>query len=163
MNEKLKAYIDSQNQSAAQLQQKEREKALIAAGLFEKDYAPKNNTQFEDYPEWDPKVKERYRKVAIPLTDDEYAEFQKYAALTKGADSASLDNKDNKSDEDLIQKIVTGCAIMIFVLAIILGGFFFLEYNAGLGSAIFASLTVLSIFALGLARIINLLNEINAK
>lgn len=163
MNEKLKAYIDSQNQSAAQLQQKGREKALIAAGLFEKDYAPKSNTQFEDYPEWDPEVKEYYRKVAIPLTDDEYAEFQKYAALTKGADSASLDDKDNKSDEDLIQKIVTGCAIMIFVLAIILGGFFFLEYNAGLGSAIFASLTVLSIFALGLARIINLLNEINAK
>ena len=97
------------------------------------------------------------------MTDDEYAEFQKYAALTKGADSASLDDKDNKSDEDLIQKIVTGCAIMIFVLAMILGVFFFSEYNAGLGSAIFASLTVLSIFALGLARIINLLNEINAK
>ena len=70
MNEKLQNFFSEQENSHTLEKQKQRNEHLIDLGLYEKVYSGKRECS-EEYPFIDQEGNS-YKKVGIPVTDDEY-------------------------------------------------------------------------------------------
>ena len=77
MHEKVAAYLAEQRRAAAAAEAQERERTLMDLELYEAEYMPEGGEAAE-YPELDDTGR-RWRKIAIPVTDEEWAQIQQYA------------------------------------------------------------------------------------
>ena len=77
MHEKVAAYLAEQRRAAAAAEAQERERTLMDLDLYEAEYMPEGG-EVAEYPELDDTGR-RWRKVAIPVTDEEWAQIQQYA------------------------------------------------------------------------------------
>ena len=126
-------------------------KHLIELGLYEKVYS--NSTTYSDefpYPEEDEKgaIINYYKKVAIDITDEEYAEIKKH----------SFNYSPNKN---MVALALTVIAWIIYVAGFI-GGFIVADNAAAALTYWFGALISGTTF-LGFAEIIKLLNDIKNK
>ena len=126
-------------------------KHLIDLGLYEKVYS--NSTTYSDefpYPEEDEKgaIINYYKKVAIDITDEEYAEIKKHSFAYS-------------PHKNLVALALTVIAWIIYVAGFI-GGFIIAENAAAALTYWFGALISGTTF-LGFAEIIKLLNDIKNK
>ena len=73
MHEKVREYLEKERQGQSAADRREREETLLRLGLWEKEYAPE---------EADDSGK-LWRKVPIPVTDEEWAQIQHYAGRNR--------------------------------------------------------------------------------
>lgn len=83
MHAKVEEYLKSQREKAARKEAEEREKTLLRLGLWEPEYAPEDNPDSPRYPEKD--GERRYRKVPVPVAEEEWAEIRRYAVRDKAS------------------------------------------------------------------------------
>ena len=112
MNEKVKEFLDAKKKAEQKKYAEEKQKTLIALGLFEKVYSP-NNTYSAEFPvyEYDSVSGKNkwYKKVPIEITDEEYQEVKKYA------------KKEESSKTNPIASILTALAWIVFIGGFIAG------------------------------------------
>lgn len=78
MHEKVREFLEKERQKQSAADGKEREEALLRLGLWEKEYAPEEADDLSLYGETDENGR-LWRKVPIPVTDEEWAQIQHYA------------------------------------------------------------------------------------
>lgn len=78
MHEKVREYLEKERQGQSAADRREREETLLRLGLWEKEYAPEKADDLSLYKETDDSGK-LWRKVPIPVTDEEWAQIQHYA------------------------------------------------------------------------------------
>lgn len=78
MHEKVREYLEKERQGQSAADRREREETLLRLGLWEKEYAPEEVDDLSLYKETDDSGK-LWRKVPIPVTDEEWAQIQHYA------------------------------------------------------------------------------------
>lgn len=77
MQEKVEQFLTKKRREQAAADQEKRNETLVKLGLWEKEYGPGPSALPTEYPETD--GTRRYRKKAIQVTDEEWAEISKYA------------------------------------------------------------------------------------
>lgn len=82
MNEKVREFLEKERQEQLAAQQKEREETLLRLGLWEKEYAPEEGDGHSQYTETDENGR-RWRKVPVPVTEEEWAEIRRYAGRNR--------------------------------------------------------------------------------
>ena len=115
MNERLRRYVVNKAQEEKKKEQAYRQKILLEEGLFEKEF-PLNDNQldYNVYTEWDAEARRYYRPVPIDVSDEEFAQIEKYCANRKNQEEGMFSN---------IGKKLMGLAIVLFWLDIV-GCFF---------------------------------------
>ncbi len=80
MNERVEKYLNFQKEQARKDQAAYRDKVLVAAGLYDRQYVPKEESEnaWDDSLVWDPQAKQYYKKVGIEVTDEEFAQIEQY-------------------------------------------------------------------------------------
>ena len=80
MNERVEKYLNFQKEQARKDQAAYRDKVLVAAGLYERQYVPKEESEntWDDSLIWDSQAQQYYKKVGIEVTDEEFCEIEKY-------------------------------------------------------------------------------------
>lgn len=151
MNEKVAKYLEEKRE-------KERKEILIAAGLYEKEYAPKSQELPNgEYPRLDTTIipNRPYKAIPIEITDEEYEQIKKYAVkppifLPK---------------PNVIAKILLGVGICVYGLGFI-GGMQLqsaAEELLSLAIIVWAIAAVGGTILLGLSEIVKLLQNIRDK
>ena len=79
MNVKVEAYPAKKQPEEEAQKQAHREKILKAAGLMTKEYSPHEQSS-EEYPHYDYDEMRYYKQVFEPVTDEEFALLERYAA-----------------------------------------------------------------------------------
>ena len=82
MHEKVREYLEKERQGQSAADRREREEILLRLGLWEKEYAPEEADDLSLYKETDDSGK-LWRKVPIPVTDEEWAQIQHYAGRNR--------------------------------------------------------------------------------
>ena len=83
MHEKVAAYLKEQREKEAAAGSAARQETLLRLGLWEKEYAPEGETNLALYKETDENGRS-WRKVPIPVTDEEWAEIVRCADGKRG-------------------------------------------------------------------------------
>ena len=80
MNERVEKYLNYQKEEERKRQADYREKVLIAAGLYEREYIPKQEGEdnWDESLTWDTQAQQYYKKVGIQVTDEEFAQIEAY-------------------------------------------------------------------------------------
>lgn len=81
MHEKVREFLEKNQRDREQAAAESREKTLIQLGLWEAEYQPENYTGVQRYPEKD--GERPYRKVPVPVTEEEWEEIRRCAARKK--------------------------------------------------------------------------------
>ncbi len=161
MNEKLKSFF---NEHKAQDEGKKAE-FLISLGLYEREYSS-NSTYSVDYPciEWDEEEKKQkyYKKVAIEVTDEEYAEVKR---------CINSENVDKKNPVAIALIAIAWIVFVVgFILGIVLGTEEVVyryrtetEFSFAVAMVYWVVSLVSGIMILGFAEIIKLLESIKNK
>ena len=81
MNERVENYLKSKKEAEQKKQAAYREKVLLAADLYKREYLEKepDDVEWDDNLIWDSERQQYYKKVAIQVTDEEFAEIEKYS------------------------------------------------------------------------------------
>ena len=74
MHEKVTAYLKEQREKEDAASSAARQETLLRLGLWEKEYAPEGETNLAIYKETDENGRS-WRKVPIPVTDEEWAQI----------------------------------------------------------------------------------------
>lgn len=82
MHEKVREFLEKERQEQSAAERKEREEALLRLGLWEKEYEPEEGDGFSQYTETDENGR-RWRKVPVPVTEEEWAEIRRYAGRNR--------------------------------------------------------------------------------
>ena len=151
MNEHVKKFIKKKKEEIAFQNQKEKEKILIEAGLYEKEYVEMDQYLTEGW-KYDPEKGKYYREKVFDVSDAEYDEILSLLSYEK-----------NKKQINYIEIILKVIAWIIYIGGFIIG--FFYGYD---GDGIIFSITfiywcicfVSGTMFLGFSEIIRLLNEI---
>ena len=162
MHEKVKTFLETQEEIQQKLNEEAKKKTLLSLRLTEKIYSP-NGWGTDEYPyfEWDTvnQVGRYYKLEPLEVTDEEYAEILKYA------DSPIKSNE--PSEKNSIATALTVIAWSIFIIGFIIGivvgdGF---DHQIETTSAItFWIISFISgLTFLGFAEIIKLLTAIKNK
>ncbi len=139
MHEKVKEYLDQKQKEV----QREKDQELIALGLFEREYRPEGEANAV-YPEYDSETQTYYRKVPVPVTDEEYEQIQ-------------MLSKKSAVKKNTVATALSVLAIVNCVVGVI-GGLF---QGTFLLSALSAAIN--GIILLGYAEIIKLLSNLNNR
>lgn len=140
---------------------KQREYLLINAGLYEKVYAPENESEnYSVYPYKDKNNNKRYKKVAIEVTDEEFLIIKKKFEENQNKSNDKFNNESSYIDnENKIANILKSIGIVIFIIGFILAIVTGVQAESFITSIIVLCATTISgILFLGLSEIINLLN-----
>ena len=78
MHEKVRAFLEKAQQEQSAGERKERKEVLLRLGLWEREYEPEEGSGFSQYTETDENGR-RWRKVPVPVTEEEWAEIRRYA------------------------------------------------------------------------------------
>lgn len=80
MNERVEKYLSFKKEEARKAQAAYRDKVLVAAGLYEREYVPKQegDDNWDESLTWDPQAQQYYKKVGIQVTDEEFAQIEAY-------------------------------------------------------------------------------------
>ena len=79
MNERVEKYLQLKMEEEQKLQAAYRDKVLVAAGLYERQYVPEpERDSWDESLAWDPEKQQYFRKVGIAVTDEEFAQIEKY-------------------------------------------------------------------------------------
>ena len=80
MNERVEKYLNFQKEQENKDRAAYREKVLVAAGLYDREYVPKDEGEkaWDDSLTWDPQAQQYYKKVGIAVTDEEFAQIEAY-------------------------------------------------------------------------------------
>ena len=80
MNERVEKYLNFKKEEQQKRQAAYREKVLLSAGLYERQYVPKQEGDdvWDDSLTWDSQTQQYFRKVAIAVTDEEFAQIEEY-------------------------------------------------------------------------------------
>ena len=151
MNEKVAKYLEEKRE-------KERQEILIAAGLYEKEYAPKSQELPNgEYPRLDTTIipNRPYKAIPIEITDEEYEQVKKYAFA-----SSTLPEPVNSSNG--IATVLTVIGVIVYLIGFI-GFFAMFNMNALSAFIILASAAISGTMFLGFAKIIKLLQSIKNK
>lgn len=81
MHEKVREFLEQNRRGVEKAEAESREKAMIQLGLWEAEYAPEGSTDLLRYPERD--GERPYRKVPVPVTEEEWAEIRRCAVQDK--------------------------------------------------------------------------------
>ena len=158
MHEKLQAYLEKKATENRNKFESERDARLIAAGLFEKRFSPTNKADDPEFPFtlWN-KEENRlmyYKKVAISVTDEEYAEF-----LKLNPNSPAVEEEESKNG---VASTLFGIAVTIYILMGFAGLICLIDnFLVGI-SVMFGGFVSGSVF-LGFAEIIKQLHKLNNK
>lgn len=159
MNLKAQEYIDKKLEDINKKKNNEMEKFLIREGLYEKVYPEENKYSFEySYTETDPVTQETkyYKKVAIEVTDEEYAEIKRAYEMAK--------EEKPKQEEDSISVLLKVVGVILYIAGAFAGLIVGSENESFMiGLLYFIVAFVSGTSFLGFARIIELLTEINNK
>ena len=145
MNEKVEKYLEEKRE-------KEKREILIAAGLYEKEYAPKSQElPNREYPFLDSKIvpNRPYKAIPIEVPDEEYEQIRKYAY---------------SGNSNRIAGILTFVACAVYVIGLVTG-FILLNGSSNWTPAIscWAASGISGTIFLGFAEIIKLLQAIKDK
>lgn len=145
MNEKVEKYLEEKRE-------KEKREILIAAGLYEKEYAPKSQElPNREYPFLDSKIvpNRPYKAIPIEVPDEEYEQIKKYAY---------------SSNSNGIASILTFVACAVYIIGLVTG-FILLSGSSNWTTAIYCWATsgISGTIFLGFAEIIKLLQAIKDK
>ncbi len=163
MNEKLQNFFSEQENSHTLEKQKQRNEHLIDLGLYEKVYSGKRECS-EEYPFIDQEGNS-YKKVGIPVTDDEYRRICEYAPQ-KSAKSTRA---------DILSKALNIFAVLLIVVCFFMGlalgtqeidmGSYFSETVFSFAAALpyWMGGIISGVLFLALAEIIRLLGRIAEK
>lgn len=82
MNKRVENYLNFQKEEEKKRQAAYREKVLVSAGLYEREYVPKEqgDDNWDESLTWDPQAQQYYKKVGIEVSDEEFREIEKYTA-----------------------------------------------------------------------------------
>ena len=85
MNKLVEDYLNKKAKEAAESEQKKKDALLLKLGLYEIEYSPDNRYSTE-YPEseldYGKGTTRYYKKVPVPISDEEYSELLKYQKET---------------------------------------------------------------------------------
>ena len=164
MNESVKNYIYGTEE--------EKLAFLFKVGLYEKIYAPDgSNPDPSEYPFVDESSneKKRYKKVALPVTEEEYKEIQKAYQMKKqlGENTSTEETQDNKT-ATAFSVICTLIFLAGFILGFVFGNQKDPVYNHDEFVFTTALITWVSFFLagmvfIGIGEIISQLHNINEK
>lgn len=145
MNEKVEKYLEEKREE-------EKREILIAAGLYEKGYAPKSQElPNREYPFLDSKIipNRPYKAIPIEVTDEEYEQIRKYAY---------------SGNSNRIAGILTFVACAAYVIGLVIG-FILLSGSSNWTTAVYcwAASGISGTIFLGFAEIIKLLQAIKDK
>ena len=147
MNEKVAKYLEEKREE-------EKREVLIAAGLYEKEYAPKSQElPNREYPYLDTKMipNRPYKAIPIEVTDEEYEQVKKYAY-----------SGNSKATQKSNARVLTVIGIIVYLIG-------FIGFSAMLDTDLFSAFITLEGAAisgtmfLGFAEIIKLLQSIKNK
>ena len=149
MNEKVAKYLEEKRE-------KERKEILIAAGLYEKEYAPKSQELPNgEYPRLDTTIipNRPYKAIPIEITDEEYEQVKKYAVkppifLPK---------------PNLIAKISRGMGVCAYVLGFFCGMSFQSNGLLSFAITVWVMAAIGGTILLGLSETVKLLQNIRDK
>lgn len=164
MNAKLQEYLSLNSQKIHTHNQKVREENLIDAGLFEKEYNPDGGwtPEYCDVDNGDDKY---FKKIAIQLTDEEYAEFEKSYLASK--QKLSKNEKQRNTMSTVLQVIACLIFVIGFIMGIVMGteqnSYYDSEFSIGVAfiywfTSFFGGLSFLTF-----AEILKLLQDIKNK
>ena len=163
MDERLKKFLDTKKNDEIKRYEKEKQKALVDAGLYEKVYSP-NNSYDREYPFYDQNTRKYYKRVPIKITNEEYQELKKYTTKT---------NADSEPDKNTIASVLTFIAWTIFIFGFIAGIAFGntetgrryheKEFSFAIAAIYWCLSFISGTVFLGLAEIIKLLDSIKKK
>lgn len=158
MNEKLQSYLEKKREENRARFESDRDARLIAAGLFEKRFSPTNKENDPEYPfgMWN-KEEQRmmyYKKVAIPVTDEEYEEFLKVNPTTPAVQEEASSNG-----------VATALKVIAVIIYILCGlvGLVAMIGNFVTGLVVMVMGFVSGTIFLGFGEIIKLLQQISDK
>ena len=133
MNERVEKYLNFKKEEQQKLQAAYREKVLLAAGLFEREYVSKQegDDTWDDSLTWDSQAQMYYRKVGITVTDEEFVEIEKYTQEKQETGETGMFTNVGRKIMDLatlvcwigiIGSIITGIIMMAISESLILPG-----------------------------------------
>lgn len=164
MNEKVRQFLIVKQAEEKQ----KRDEALIELGLFEKQYNPYDQYD-SDYPysEWDEQTGTTrfFKKVACPVTDQEYAYIKKYAG-SSGTDTANSNPVANALSVIAWVIYIAGFIAGFYFGTIEIGSFYGRsqsEFSFAIAMVYWCGALISGTIFLGFAEIIKLLNAIKNK
>lgn len=156
MHEKVKEFLEAKKSEERKVFEEKKQKKLIELGLFEKEYAPEGiKTSYSDYPEneYDTTTNSSkwYKKVAIDVTDEEYAEILKHTGI-----------KESGNNTNGVATVLTSIAWIVYFAGFI-GSFILMNESVVAGFVGLFSTVISGTMFLGFAEIIKLLDKISKK
>ena len=145
---------------------KQREDLLINAGLYEKVYAPENESEnYSVYPYKDKNNNKRYKKVAIEVTDEEFLIIKKKFEEKQNKDNDKFkDDYSNIDNDNKTANAIGLVGIIIIVVGFILGIVMSIQAENFFTTIIFWCISAITgISFLGFAEIISLLDALVHK
>lgn len=123
MNERVAQYLHIKKEEERKRQADYREKVLLAAGLFDRQYIPREEGDgiWDDSVIWDSQAQQYYRKVGIAVTDEEFAQIEKYTREKQDSGESGMFTNVGRKIMDLasvvcwlgiIGSIITGIIMM---------------------------------------------------
>ena len=178
--DKIEEFLESQRKAIAA----DREEMLIALGLFEKEYAPDGKLSYQ-YKDFDIENGEKryYRKKALPVTDEQWAEIvktQEQLEEIEAREAAKEEAARKKEEKFALKKWIpvfvktedsseggSNVALALRVIAILwacIGGFLgVISIGEGMTGIILLASVVISVTLLyALAEILSYLAELTA-
>ena len=130
MNERVENYLNQKKEEERKKQAAYREKVLLAAGLFERQYVSQEEGErtWDDSVIWDAQAQQYYRKVAIAVTDEEFAQIEKYTQEKQDSGESGMFTNVGRKIMDLasvvcwlgiIGSIITGIIMMAAELVLL--------------------------------------------
>ena len=153
MNAQVEKFLEEQAKKSSEAKQKQREAFLIANGLFEKEYRPrdkahKNSTE---WPCWDPVAHMYYKSVPLELTEEEWAQVEKAC------------EKDKNGIASLLKWLASSVYVFAFIAGIALGRDVYGNSSFGLCLLYWVAGLFSGSLLLGFSEVVRLLHEIRQK
>ncbi len=180
MDVRIEKYIEKVDSAKEAQKKRELDRALIAAGLYDKEYNTSGSFD-QSYTEWDNKYQCYYKKAPLELTEQEREAFEKAYAKSQEGRVVRPGKPAKNLDGTYVESRNEGISILLIIFAIIffLAGFILFVTNIGgssssygyYGSDLNAVIAWVGLFLgcfngtllLGFARVINLLSSIDSK
>ena len=177
MDKRVQEYIESQKKRQEKVKQQQKIAFLTKVGLYEKVYAPDDDTDLDEYPktEWDKENnRNRYYKIVpFEINDDEYEQIRE---AYNSVESMKTDEDENSTNSVATFMIVV--SVLIFIAGLIAGisfgntekivsGYYSThtekEFSIAVASVYWVASFISGSVFIGLAKIIKLLQKIRDK
>ncbi len=145
---------------------KQKEDFLVNAGLYEKVYAPENESEnYSVYPYKDKNNNRRYKKVAVAVTNEELLIIKKKFEEKQNKESDKFrDDYSNIDNDNKTANAIRIIGIIIFAVGFILGIVMGVQEENFITTIVFWFVTTIAgIPFLGIAEIISLLDALVHK